>query len=281
MGRAQGARHRALPTARTRQTAQLVDDIKSIGFEYATRSGITIAVCRHRRSRRTRPGSSKEADTGRADRQQFHRGLITEEERYEQGSRSGRRRPSELSRRDDRRRSTVRRRSHDDGLRRAGKQGQHRPAGRHARPDGRPDRPNHRPADPHNFREGMTVLEYFISTHGARKGLADTALRTADSGYLTRRLVDVAQDVINHEDDCGTEEGIWIIREPRTQRRDRRIPAPDRRAARRGRRCPTRASSQEGRASRRCSSSATRRSPRDRRARSTRPASTRCSSAPR
>ena len=53
-----------------------------------------------------------------------------------------------------------------------------------------------------NFREGLTILEYFISSHGARKGLADTALRTADSGYLTRRLVDVAQDVIVREDDC-------------------------------------------------------------------------------
>jgi len=63
-----------------------------------------------------------------------------------------------------------------------------------------------------NFREGMTVLEYFISTHGARKGLADTALRTADSGYLTRRLVDVAQDVITREEDCGTQEGSWITR---------------------------------------------------------------------
>ena len=61
-----------------------------------------------------------------------------------------------------------------------------------------------------NFREGMSVLEYFISTHGARKGLADTALRTADSGYLTRRLVDVAQDVITRDQDCGTEEGSWI-----------------------------------------------------------------------
>ncbi|MBV9292734.1 MAG: DNA-directed RNA polymerase subunit beta', partial [Frankiales bacterium] len=61
-----------------------------------------------------------------------------------------------------------------------------------------------------NFREGLTVLEYFISTHGARKGLADTALRTADSGYLTRRLVDVSQDVIVREDDCGTERGIVV-----------------------------------------------------------------------
>ncbi len=61
-----------------------------------------------------------------------------------------------------------------------------------------------------NFREGLTVLEYFISTHGARKGLADTALRTADSGYLTRRLVDVAQELIIREEDCGSRRGIWI-----------------------------------------------------------------------
>jgi DNA-directed RNA polymerase subunit beta' len=61
-----------------------------------------------------------------------------------------------------------------------------------------------------NFREGLTVLQYFISTHGARKGLADTALKTADSGYLTRRLVDVAQDVIISQHDCGTVEGIYV-----------------------------------------------------------------------
>ncbi len=61
-----------------------------------------------------------------------------------------------------------------------------------------------------NFREGLTVLEYFISTHGARKGLADTALKTADSGYMTRKLVDVAQDVIIQEQDCGTTNGIWV-----------------------------------------------------------------------
>ncbi|MBA1383558.1 DNA-directed RNA polymerase subunit beta' [Staphylococcus aureus] len=61
-----------------------------------------------------------------------------------------------------------------------------------------------------SFREGLTVLEYFISTHGARKGLADTALKTADSGYLTRRLVDVAQDVIVREEDCGTDRGLLI-----------------------------------------------------------------------
>ena len=61
-----------------------------------------------------------------------------------------------------------------------------------------------------NFREGLSVLQYFISTHGARKGLADTALKTANSGYLTRRLVDVSQDVIIREDDCGTVDGIEV-----------------------------------------------------------------------
>ena len=72
-----------------------------------------------------------------------------------------------------------------------------------------------------NFREGLSVLEYFISTHGARKGLADTALRTADSGYLTRRLVDVSQDVIVREVDCGTERGSEIDH----RREGRRNPA--------------------------------------------------------
>jgi len=61
-----------------------------------------------------------------------------------------------------------------------------------------------------NFREGLTVLQYFISTHGARKGLADTALKTANSGYLTRRLVDVAQDAVVSEEDCGTTDGLWV-----------------------------------------------------------------------
>ncbi len=61
-----------------------------------------------------------------------------------------------------------------------------------------------------NFKEGLDVLEYFISTHGARKGLADTALKTADAGYLTRRLVDVAQDLVITEDDCGTLRGLKV-----------------------------------------------------------------------
>ena len=67
-----------------------------------------------------------------------------------------------------------------------------------------------------NFREGLSVLEYFISTHGARKGLADTALRTAESGYLTRRLIDVAQDVIVRDEDCQTGMGVIISERSRT-----------------------------------------------------------------
>src|SRR5574341_955042 len=86
-----------------------------------------------------------------------------------------------------------------------------------------------------NFREGLTVLQYFISTHGARKGLADTALKTANSGYLTRRLVDVAQDVIITQDDCGTTEGITVgslveggeIIEPMSERILGRVVAAD------------------------------------------------------
>ena len=128
-----------------------------------------------------------------------------------------------------------------------------------------------------NFREGMTVLEYFISTHGARKGLADTALRTADSGYLTRRLVDVAQDVITREDDCGTEEGSWIIRSESSDEKDAFRRASS--AAWRRPRCPTRPSRPRRATSRRSSSTATRDHRGDRGHASTRPASTRSSSA--
>ncbi len=81
-------------------------------------------------------------------------------------------------------------------------------AGRYARSDGKAGRSIIETPITANFREGLDVLQYFISTHGARKGLADTALKTANSGYLTRRLVDVAQDMVVLEEDCGTEEGL-------------------------------------------------------------------------
>ena len=89
-----------------------------------------------------------------------------------------------------------------------------------------------------NFREGLNVLQYFISTHGARKGLADTALKTANSGYLTRRLVDVTQDLVVIEDDCGTHERHEHARAGRRRRGHREPARPHPRPRRRGRRPP-------------------------------------------
>ena len=105
-----------------------------------------------------------------------------------------------------------------------------------------------------NFMEGLSVLEYFISTHGARKGLADTALRTADSGYLTRRLVDVSQDVIVREEDCGTPEYVELP--IRTTRRAQQVAARPRSS-----RSTSPARSPPGSRARRCSPRRARSSP--------------------
>jgi DNA-directed RNA polymerase subunit beta' len=194
------------------ETANVVDGVKAVGFEYSTRGGMTIAVG-DIVIPPDKPRRLAEADTAvdQIDRQ-FQRGLITDDERYEQVVEVWQRTTAELSNAmmeglDEY--GSVRMMS-DSGAR--GNKGQISQLGGMrglmADPSGRiidvPVRSN--------FREGMTVLEYFISTHGARKGLADTALRTADSGYLTRRLVDVAQDVITREEDCRTQEGSWITR---------------------------------------------------------------------
>jgi DNA-directed RNA polymerase subunit beta' len=194
------------------ETAVVVDGVKSVGFEYATRGGMTIAVTDivipPDKGRRL---VEADAAVDQIDRQ-FQRGLITDDERYEQVVDVWQKTTNDLS-------TSMMdgldpfgsvRMMSDSGAR--GNKGQISQLGGMrglmADPSGRiidvPVRSN--------FREGMTVLEYFISTHGARKGLADTALRTADSGYLTRRLVDVAQDVITREEDCGTQEGSWITR---------------------------------------------------------------------
>ena len=115
---------------------------------------------------------------------------------------------------------------HDGRLRRPWLHGPDPPAGRYARPDREHLRyaPS-RCRSSANYREGLNILEYFISSRGARKGLADTALRTADSGYLTRRLVDVSQDVIIREEDCGTTRGHRGLSTSREGKRDDRDPA--------------------------------------------------------
>jgi DNA-directed RNA polymerase subunit beta' len=192
-------------------TGDLVDRIKNIGFQYATRSGASIAV-----SDFTIPKSKDEilrriGEQVHEVERQYRRGLLTEDEQYA--------RTIELWTKATDQVTDAVAESLDpngpiyimaqSGSTKGGFQPIRQLAGMRglmADPAGRiialPIRSN--------FREGLTALEYFISTHGARKGLADTALRTADAGYLTRRLVDVAQDVIINAEDCGTRSGMWI-----------------------------------------------------------------------
>jgi DNA-directed RNA polymerase subunit beta' len=191
-------------------TANLVDGIKSVGFEFATRGGLTIGLW-DIVTPTQKVKSLKDADDQVAEiDKQFQRGLITDEERYEQVVELWKRTTDDISG------QMMKQLPEDNSLRMmtdSGARGNKGNIGQLGAMRGLMADPSGRIIDVpvrSNFREGMTVLEYFISTHGARKGLADTALRTADSGYLTRRLVDVAQDVITKEDDCGTEEGSWI-----------------------------------------------------------------------
>ncbi|HEX9044448.1 MAG TPA: DNA-directed RNA polymerase subunit beta', partial [Candidatus Limnocylindrales bacterium] len=194
------------------ETAHLVDGIKSVGFEFATRGGMTIAV-----GDIAMPADKKER-LGEADKlvaeidRQFQRGLITDEERYEQVVDVWQQTTSRMS---DAMMEGLDKFGPVTMMTSSGARGNKGNIGQLGAMRGLMADPSGRIIEVpvrSNFREGMSVLEYFISTHGARKGLADTALRTADSGYLTRRLVDVAQDVITREDDCGTEEGSWITR---------------------------------------------------------------------
>ena len=192
-------------------TTQTADEVKRIGFEYAMRSGITLAV-----SDISVP-AVKEEIIGQALKdvevvsRDFRRGLLTEQEQNERVIQVWQKTTSDVAK-------AVKANMDPSGnlatmANSGATKGGFGPIsqlagmrGLMADPSGRiiplPIRSN--------FREGLTALEYFISTHGARKGLADTALRTADAGYLTRRLVDIAQDVIINEIDCGTREGIWI-----------------------------------------------------------------------
>ena len=192
-------------------TAEIVDRIKEIGFQYATKSGLTIAI-----DDITVP-EEKQAILARVTEKvneveaQYRRGLITEDEQYVKTVELWTEATEEITEAvaQGMGQSSPIRVMANSGATKGGFQPIRQLAGMRglmADPAGRiialPIKSN--------FREGLTALEYFISTHGARKGLADTALRTADAGYLTRRLVDVAQEVIINEEDCGTSQGIWI-----------------------------------------------------------------------
>ncbi len=196
-----------------KRTTEVVDKIKDYGFKYATLSGTTIAV-----SDLTVP-DARAAILARADKnvtraeRDFRRGLMTDEERYQITIDEWSGAKSELE-------ALL-----QDTLDPYGPiaimaisgstKGGFGPITQLAGMRGLMADPSGRIIDlpiRSHFREGLTALEYFISTHGARKGLADTALRTADAGYLTRRLVDVAQDVIVNQTDCGAEVGLVIKR---------------------------------------------------------------------
>jgi DNA-directed RNA polymerase subunit beta' len=194
-------------------TPDVVDVIKDIGFYFATRSGMTIAISDIHVPPRKAEIVQRTADEADKVERQYRRGLITEDERYNKVVELWTHATDELTKEVQRLldpREGLGAMSHS-GATKGGVQPIRQLAGMRglmADPSGRiiplPIRSN--------FREGLTALEYFLSTHGSRKGLADTALRTADAGYLTRRLVDVAQDVIITEEDCGTEHGIWLTR---------------------------------------------------------------------
>jgi DNA-directed RNA polymerase subunit beta' len=190
--------------------AHTLDALKAAGFYWATRSGITIAID----DVVTPPKKAEILDRYEKDAEkiekQYLRGVITEEERRQELVEVWTKATSEVAKEmeinfpktnpvyimvNSGARGNMMQMRQIAGMR-----------GLVANPKGeiipRPIKAN--------FREGLSVVEYFISTHGARKGLADTALRTADSGYLTRRLVDVSQDVIVREDDCGTDRGLML-----------------------------------------------------------------------
>lgn len=192
------------------ETSKMLDRLKDLGFSYSTKAGITVGVADIvvlAEKKEILQQAEKEVDL---ILRQYRRGLITEEERYDRVISIWSKAKDVIQEKlikslnkanpifmmaDSGARGNASNFTQLAGMR-----------GLMANPSGRiielPIKSS--------FREGLTVLEYFISTHGARKGLADTALKTADSGYLTRRLVDVAQDVIVREHDCGTDRGLEV-----------------------------------------------------------------------
>src|SRR5699024_2495794 len=192
------------------ETSVMLDLMKDLGFKYSSKAGITVGVS----DIVVLPDKQEIIDETEEKvekiQKQFTRGLITEEERYgavielwtkakdviqERLMQSLDRLKPIYMMSDSGARGNAPSFALRDGMR-----------GLMANPSGQMiELPNKS-----RFREGLTVLEYFISAHGARKRLADTALKTADSGYLTRRLVDVAQDVIVREEDCGTDRGLNV-----------------------------------------------------------------------
>jgi DNA-directed RNA polymerase subunit beta' len=191
-------------------TTRLLDGIKHLGFTYATKAGITIGI-KDITIPEVKQEILKNAEQNVENVElQYRRGLITDDERYRTVIDIWTRATADVTRELN---NTLGKFNPLYMMANSGARGNIQQIRQLAGMRGLMADPSGRIIDlpiKANFREGLTVLEYFISTHGARKGLADTALRTADSGYLTRRLVDVAQDVIVREEDCGTTNGIIV-----------------------------------------------------------------------
>ena len=192
-------------------TAELLDYIKATGFKHSTTAGITVSVDD------VKVPEAKKKILAEANEQvnnvlkQYKRGLITEDERYNSVIKIWEKATDEV---------TEAMKSNFDDLNpvymmsQSGARGNINQLRQIAGMRGLMASTTGKTVEipiTSSFREGLDALEYFISAHGARKGLADTALRTADSGYLTRRLVDVSQDIIVREDDCGTHEGLTVF----------------------------------------------------------------------
>ncbi len=194
----------------TTQTAEILDRVKRLGFNYSTRAGITISVADiyvPEQKQTILTDAEAQEDKVLA---QFRRGLITEEERYNRFISIWSKAKDDLT---DTLMDSLDRFNPIYMMANSGARGSVSQITQLAGMRGLMANPSGRIIElpiKSNFREGLSVLEYFISTHGARKGLADTALRTADSGYLTRRLVDVAQDTIVRMEDCGTDRGTYV-----------------------------------------------------------------------
>ena len=193
------------------RTIQLLDDLKQMGFRFATRAGVTISMTDMDIPAKREQIITKTEEAVEKTNLQYRRGLITQGERKQKVLELWTKASEDVAQAilenidpfnpifmitDSGARGSQKQITQLSGMR-----------GLMSDPFGNliEDLPIKS-----NFHEGLSVLEYFISTHGARKGLADTALRTADAGYLTRRLVDVAQDVIVRADDCGTGQGIYV-----------------------------------------------------------------------
>lgn len=192
------------------ETVTLVDNMKSLGFKYGTKAGSTISVTDimvPEAKKQILDSAGQEVDQ---IEKQYRRGLITADERYQKVIDIWTQATEDVTD------ATIENMDEYNPvymMATSGARGNIQQIRQLAGMRGLMADPSGRIIDlpiTANFREGLTVLEYFISTHGARKGLADTALRTADSGYLTRRLIDVAQEVIIRIPDCGTTSGIVV-----------------------------------------------------------------------